>query len=198
MPDKLIDQLKDRQQFLDLVRYMIEIATAGPTAAARHTHLEGGGTISEELQGLVLLKNFNCSACPRDDSSKSLISVRRAPILSWSGGRINPHYIERFIADPLRVKPGTTMPDVMTAASTDERREAAEEITHYLVSLSDRSFTIQALDREAAAAGRELFHSVGCVACHSPRNLFLKQYNPVPYSPRTENNYFVEYLIFKS
>ena len=170
MPDKLIDQLKDRQQFLDLVRYMIEIATAGPTAAARHTHLEGGGTISEELQGLVLLKNFNCSACHRDDSSKSLISVRRAPILSWSGGRINPHYIERFIADPLRVKPGTTMPDVMTAASTDERREAAEEITHYLVSLSDRSFTIQALDREAAAAGRELFHSVGCVACHSPRN----------------------------
>jgi putative heme-binding domain-containing protein len=170
MPDKLADQLKDRQQFLDLVRYMMEIVSAEQARVPRQTHSLGGGTVSEELQGLVLLNEFNCSACHQDDHAPSVLSVKRAPKLEWFGGRINPNFIRRFIADPLKVKHGSTMPDVMTKLSADERHRAADEITHYLVSLSDRPFTTQPVDRVAAKRGRELFHSVGCVACHSPRD----------------------------
>ena len=43
-------------------------------------------------------------------------------------------------------------------------------MTHYLVSLGNDTFQFQPIDSAAAGRGRELFHSVGCVACHSPRN----------------------------
>lgn len=169
MPEKLVDQLKDRRQFLDLIRYLMEIASTD-SARPQTTHLQGGKTISEEMQGLVLLKEFNCAACHQDDSSLKSVSAKQAPRLKWSGGRIDPRHIAEFLTNPLLVKPGTTMPDVMTELSADDRKAAVRELTHYLVSKSDRTFSRQPLDEKAAVKGRELFHSVGCVACHSPRN----------------------------
>jgi putative heme-binding domain-containing protein len=169
MPAKLIDQMKDRGQFLDLVRYLMEISSAGATPVKR-AHSQGGGQISEELQGLVLLQEFNCAACHRDDAKSVPVPVKHAPSLSWSSGRIDPRHIEQFLANPLWMKPGTTMPDVMTAKPDADRNRIASEITHYLVSLSDRRFESQQIDDEAAERGRELFHTVGCVACHSPRD----------------------------
>ena len=133
MPDKLMDQLKDRQEFLDLVRYTMEISASGAGAIVPSVHHRGGGVIRQELQGLVLLSEFNCTACHTDQHTTSLVSVKQAPDLSWGNGRIDPHYIRRFIADPLSIKPGTTMPDVMTKLSAEERHTAAGEITHYLV-----------------------------------------------------------------
>ena len=168
MPDNLVDQLQDRGQFLDLVRYLMEIASTGVTRP-QLVHSRGGGTISDELQGLVLLKEFNCAVCHRDETAPNLVPVKRAPDLVWSSGRIDPRHVEQFIGDPLTVKPGTTMPDVMASLPEDERRTSANEITHYLASLSDRSFVYQQSDDKAAVRGRELFHSIGCVACHSPR-----------------------------
>jgi putative heme-binding domain-containing protein len=169
MPEKLVDELKDRRQFLDLVRYMMELAAAGKTRKV-HTHSLGGKSVREELQGIALIKEFNCTACHNDQSVKTFVSEKRAPDLSWSGARINPRYIQRFIANPLHVKPGTTMPDVMAGLSKDERQTAAEQITHFLVSASNQRFQAGAINAEVAARGREVFHTVGCVACHSPRN----------------------------
>ena len=169
MPANLIDQLKDRGQFLDLVRYVMEISSAG-TVRVQRVHAQGGGKVSEELQGLVLLNEFNCAACHLDSVKIGPLAAKQAPILSWSAGRINPGHIEQFIANPLTVKPGTTMPDVMGIGSNSERKKTAAEITHYLMSLSRRSFTTQKTDAQTAERGRELFHSIGCVACHSPRN----------------------------
>ncbi len=170
MPDGLMDQLNNRQEFLDLVRYLMEIASAGPLGAEKMVYHPGGGTLNEELRGLVLLDDLNCASCHGDITTQSNIPPKRAPNLAWAGGRIDPAYIERFIADPAQVKPRTTMPNVMSGLNPDERREEATAITHYIVSLSERSFVAEPLDPAAAARGRELFHSVGCVACHSPRN----------------------------
>lgn len=168
MPGNLVDQLQDRGQFLDLVRYLMEIASTG-VARTQPEHSRGGGTISDELQGLILLEEFNCEVCHRDETVLNLVPVKRAPDLAWSSGRIDPRYVEQFIGDPLNVKPGTTMPDVMSSLPKDERRTAAKEIRHYLASLSDRSFVYQQTEDKAEVRGRELFHSIGCVACHSPR-----------------------------
>ena len=170
MPDALLDQLSDRQQFLDLVRYMMELAAAGPAAdSGLPSHVAGGGQLSDELQGLALMDALRCAQCHRNDTGVTGIPANLAPDLTWSAGRVNPAYIARFIEDPQSVKPRTSMPDVMAGLAEDERRGAARAITHYLVSLSDRGFVLQAPDRIAAGRGHDLFHSVGCVACHSPR-----------------------------
>jgi mono/diheme cytochrome c family protein len=162
--------LANRQQFLDLLRYMMEIKAAGPSPSpTKFTPSSGGGRLDEELQGLVLLDEFQCAACHRNDLARGMFAAKQAPDLAWGVGRINPHYIERFIADPLNAKPGTTMPDVMGALNAASRSEAARAITHYLISLGETTFQMQPLDATAAQRGGELFHSVGCVACHSPR-----------------------------
>ncbi|MBC8355665.1 MAG: c-type cytochrome [Planctomycetes bacterium] len=171
MPDGFVDQLASRQEFLDLLRYMMEIKAAGPRPTPT-TPVRSAGTriLSEELLGLVLLDEFQCAACHRDVLPKSKIPPKQAPDLTWGSGRINPNYIERFVADPHGIKPGTAMPDVMGTLSVAARRAAAREITHYLVSRGESVFKEQTLDSVAGQRGRELFHSVGCVACHSPRN----------------------------
>ncbi|TWU04833.1 c-type cytochrome [Stieleria varia] len=169
MPDNLMDQVKDRSQFLDLVRYLMELneTKRKDVAVAKSASHQ---SIRPELFGEVLIKEFNCAACHSDDAAQSQLTAKSAPLLSWSAGRISPEHLARFIADPLHVKPGTTMPDVMRSLNDDERQAAATEITHYLVSLSDRSFATTPVDAAAAQRGGELFHTVGCVACHSPRD----------------------------
>ncbi|MEM7395862.1 MAG: c-type cytochrome, partial [Verrucomicrobiota bacterium] len=66
------------------------------------------GSLDDRLKGLVLFDELNCTAC-----HEAPASGRKAPRLAQAGGRLNPAYVERFIADPHGVKPGTLMPDVM-------------------------------------------------------------------------------------
>ncbi len=171
MPDDLVDQLADRQQLLDLVKYLIEIKATGTTQPAPPSTLGSDQpSLSDELQGLVWLDAFNCHACHQRGSLPTAVPPQHAPRLAWGSGKIDPQYIERFIADPQAIKPGTRMPDLMASLDDDARRAAAQQITHYLVSLGDAPFQRQPLDPEAAHRGEALFHSVGCVACHSPRD----------------------------
>ncbi len=178
MPDKLADQLSSRQEFLNLVRYLMEIS-ATDTNSMRTAATTGGGTIDETLQGLILLNEFQCTACHADRSQPSLLTAHSPPNLKWFSGRINPSYIKQFIASPLNVKPGTTMPDMMTQLSESDRNAAAEQITHYLLSTADQTGdSAPAADASntdsntetSSERGKELFHSIGCVACHSPRS----------------------------
>jgi mono/diheme cytochrome c family protein len=121
------------------------------------------------LKGRVLIEEMNCVACHGAETMSA--SSRKAPRLSAVGGRVNSDYVRAFIAAPLQVKPGTLMPDLLGELGAEERRDAAESITHFLVSLNkDADFQLQAPDAVAAAQGNLLFHSVGCVACHSPRD----------------------------
>ena len=168
MPDDAIDQLKGRQQFLDLVKYLMTVAATGPS---RHgTQQAGGGVLSTELQGLVLMDHMNCNACHQSGPDKAGTVAKRAPNLSWTGKWINPEYLQRFVSQPSKLKPRTSMPDMLAGQPAESRRQIARELTHYLVSLGGSKFQSQAADRIAAKRGRELFHSVGCVACHAPRD----------------------------
>ena len=62
------------------------------------------------------------------------------------------------------------MPNVMHTLDDVSREQAAIAITNYLVSLSGSRFNRQPIDAAAAGRGKVLFHEVGCVACHSPRD----------------------------
>jgi len=96
---------------------------------------------------------------------------KKAPRLSTIGRRANPYYLERFIETPHATKPGTTMPDTLSHLNPDNRRQVAKSIVHFLLSLSKSAdFKLEAIDTVAVEQGQALFHSVGCAACHSPRN----------------------------
>ena len=171
MPANLADELKDRQQFLDLLRYVMDLKERGPEVA-----VEPSASVARELApdllGLVQIQRWNCTACHHGNDAEDggvNLAAKQAPNLNWSARHLNPAWMEQFIRDPHAVKPGTTMPNVLSANQAD-RAQTATAITHFLVSASDNQFAPQAIDSAAVASGYELFHAVGCTACHAPRN----------------------------
>jgi cytochrome c553 len=121
------------------------------------------------LKGQVLLEEMNCAACHPGDGSLAAGS-KKSPRLADVGSRVRPEYLQEFIADPLRTKPGTTMPDVLAGRGEEERREIALSITHFLLSRKPNDFSPEPPDPVAAGLGRRLFQARGCAACHSPRD----------------------------
>ncbi|MEK6236644.1 MAG: c-type cytochrome, partial [Planctomycetales bacterium] len=131
----------------------------------------GEGVVAgwDSNDGRVLLGELKCAACHDAGSAANVLSEKQAPILSHVGARATPQYLKAFLSNPHAVKSGATMPDAMHGLPQDQRAKAADVLTHYLVSLGGP------LDQRASGAslteiarGRELFHTVGCVACHQP------------------------------
>jgi len=117
--------------------------------------------------GQLLLNELNCMSC-HEGSSSWAMKPKQAPILSNVGNRVLPEYLIPFLSDPHATKPGTTMPNVLAAKSASEKSEIAQEIAHFLASTG--KVTKQGVGAEAIKAGEELYHSIGCVACHDPQN----------------------------
>ncbi len=128
--------------------------------------------LEPELKGAVLIEELNCAACHASDAGDAALAgrSRKAPRLGEVGSRVNPKYLESFIRDPHGTKPGTTMPDLLTQMSAEERGKAAISLTHFLLSLKKSDFSPEPPDAVAAKHGERLFHARGCAACHSPRD----------------------------
>lgn len=168
MPEGLANELKNRQQFLDLIRYVIDIKERGPTGQPVNAALENR-QLSPELRGLIALQELNCISCHEPAAEKGLVA-KQAPNLGWSARVLNPDHLARFIADPQKTKPGTTMPHLLGGLESTEKLRAANAITHFLATKFQNEFEFQSVDRSSVARGQQLFDSVGCVACHAPRN----------------------------
>lgn len=134
-------------------------------------------TISDAERGMLLLNELNCMSCHQSDSSWSVLP-KQAPILTDVGSRILPQYFESFLLDPQAIKPGTTMPKVLSGKPEAEQKKIAESIAHFLAS------TGQAIKQNSRASfvreGDRLFHSIGCVACHDPQNADVKIATSIP------------------
>ena len=125
--------------------------------------------LSEPQVGELLLGELRCGAChSRKTAPESL--ERAAPDLSDVGSRVSADFLRRFIASPSASHAGTTMPDLLAAETEDQRNKIAEALTHFLVAQSPRKFQRNAIEDKDSSAGKALFHSVGCVVCHSPRD----------------------------
>jgi mono/diheme cytochrome c family protein len=133
---------------------------------------------SDAALGQLLLGELNCLSC--HSSSDAGLLRKQAPILDHVGGRVRVGWLRKFLRDPHDVKPGTTMPALLTGdAARDEKVEA---LVHFLASTGsprqERPHTT------AIGFGHDLYHKVGCVACHGPRDAGGKAEktpaNPVP------------------
>ncbi|MFT5525951.1 MAG: cytochrome c2, partial [Pirellulaceae bacterium] len=120
-------------------------------------------TAPSPLAAEILAGELNCVSCHAGSDS---IANKAAPNLAEVATRIKPAYLQKFIANPHDVKPGTTMPDVFSGQSDAEKKAQVEALTHYLVSLSPAGPEQQFPSIGAHSYGEKLFHQVGCAACH--------------------------------
>lgn len=120
--------------------------------------------------GELLLGELACVSChAAPDSIKTRLNSRGAPRLGTAGLKLTPQYLRNYLASPGREKPGTTMPDVLGTVDPKQREPAVEELVHFLLANAPKAASGENTgDSSRAATGRELFHTVGCVACHAP------------------------------
>lgn len=124
--------------------------------------------------GDILLVELRCLACHSWQTNTSP-GERLAPDLGQVGSRIAPEYLKRLIASPTTVHADSSMPDLLTHESQESRERIADAISQFLISQSVQPFKREIPEDKDIVAGKNLFHGVGCVACHSPRDENAKE-----------------------
>jgi len=141
--------------------------------------------------GRVLLAELNCTACHQPEQSETLPG-KPAPVLDQVGGRIHVKWLQEFLMSPQTVKPGTTMPDLFAGLSEAERKERVLALTHFLASTG--VVTQTRADGGAVGRGEQLYHEIGCFACHGSRRKDAQ--NPAAVVPlgRVDSKYTIPSL----
>ncbi len=151
-----------------------------------------------EARGEILLGELNCLSChSAGEKVTERIQTKSAPDLSEVGRRLTPHYIQDFIRDPQSTKHGTTMPGIFHSSEAFAADGAAEFLTHFLVSKGGPiAPSEKAISRSLVNRGKELFHSIGCVACHQPDNERAPAYDSVPLGPQARKTTVEQLSLF--
>jgi mono/diheme cytochrome c family protein len=135
----------------------------------------------QALLGEVLLGELSCTSCHTLPADNKHVVTKGGPDLTTVGARVTPQYLRKFITDPHGTKPGTTMPDIFHASDPAARDGAVENLLHFLVSQGGPiAASSAAADSAMIDSGRKLFHSIGCVACHSPEQAIDSKLPAVP------------------
>lgn len=122
--------------------------------------------------GQLLLGELGCTSCHKAEA-ESPIQRKQAPILDGVGSRLRVSFLKEFLANPHGAKPGTAMPNVIESLPPAERADAVNALTHFLASTG--SLKEVRPQPRLVATGQQLFHSVGCAACHGPQTGKLKE-----------------------
>jgi mono/diheme cytochrome c family protein len=130
--------------------------------------LKNSGRVAAASQGELLLAELNCVSC-HAAAPNARLAARGAPDLADVGARVTPQYLREFLLNPHAIKPGTTMPDLFHASAEEAKRSAVEYLVHFLVSQGGPMTDAVGAGTDAVVEnGRNLYHSVGCAACHAP------------------------------
>ncbi len=127
----------------------------GP-ALARPLEVDPGETLLESLQ---------CQSC--HNPSERTFYKGSGPVVGKDGLAVTPQFLRAYLLNPTAAQPGTTMPDALHSLGESGRAEVVEDLVHFLVSQQTPAAKA-AFDPGLLNRGRELFHTVGCVACHAP------------------------------
>ncbi len=132
------------------------------------------GEIDLLTAGRLLLRELSCTSCHQSEDAH--LRAKGGPSLEGVSLRLNRIWVEKYIAEPHSIKPGTTMPDVLGSRPANERASIARALAAFL-STQNRSPTEvrgsgllpvpnEFWNKGDAIRGKLLYHQVGCVACH--------------------------------
>jgi cytochrome c2 len=123
--------------------------------------------------GRLLFNELGCANCHGVETG---LPVRRGPDLIGVTQRVNAEWLRKFLANPSAAHEGTAMPHLLAQADV-------EPVLHWLGSLKlpKANAKPKKIAHVNAARGSELFHTVGCVACHAPG----KDFQPPDGIPQT-------------
>ncbi|MDO8542961.1 MAG: c-type cytochrome [Opitutaceae bacterium] len=117
--------------------------------------------------GRLLYNELGCANCHGGDTG---LPARRGPDLTTVTTRQKADWLRAFIASPDQHRSGTSMPGLFAG------RDAADAgaVVHYLGTLAPKSTGRARLIRHMnSESGKLLFHTIGCVACHAPRDDYV-------------------------
>ncbi|MES2596194.1 MAG: hypothetical protein V4662_12700 [Verrucomicrobiota bacterium] len=125
-----------------------------------------GGNWQAEA-GEVLFSELSCAACHHESKPPvPTLKWKAGPDLSAAGDRLRAAWIRSYLADPAAVKPGTTMPNLLSGMEKEQKAQAIEDLTHHLMGRrAKRKSTVEPVVG-SPKSGRTVFLSTGCVACH--------------------------------
>ena len=142
-------------------------ADAAPVVAG-FDRLAAAPDHDEVAMGELLIGELNCTSCHAGGEQQRIWN-KAAPDLSTVSARVAPSYIDQFLRAPHSTKQGTTMPDIFHSSEAGARDGAVDYLKHYLVSLGEGlPLSGSGGNERLIDQGRELFNTVGCIACHAP------------------------------
>ena len=116
--------------------------------------------------GRLLYNELGCVNCHGGTTG---LPARRGPELAGATRRVQVEWLGKFLANPATTRPGTAMPHLLAT----EKPGDIDAVLHYLGSLPNTAGPkAKPPGHVNAVRGGELFHAVGCVACHAPAKDF--------------------------
>lgn len=144
--------------------------------------------------GRLLLEELNCTSCHKPTGPiAAQLKAKPAPVLDKLGERAQLGWLERFLVSPHARKPGTTMPDVFTALPEAEQKDNITALVHLLAKTGSVAEAMG--DTASVKRGDELFHKVGCVACHAPTKAVAAPANAAPLNSVPLGNLAAKYTL---
>lgn len=131
--------------------------------------------IDSQLSSALLISELGCAAC--HSSSNSIHQPKTGPQLDNAGTRLQRDWVRDYLMNPSQHRHGTTMPDVLAGYSVQQKKNAVEALTSFLMSQQKPLSEIKGNGANPVPLefwkygdteqGRELYHRSGCVACHA-------------------------------
>ena len=113
--------------------------------------------------GRLLFNELGCANCHGGETG---LPARRGPDLVGLTLRVSAEWLRKFLTNPSAAHEGTAMPQLF-------QQENVEPVLHWLGSLKPKTTAkAKALRHVNTTQGSELFHTMGCVACHAPGKNF--------------------------
>ena len=149
---------------------------ASPPFVAAFERFSRHNDLDKQASGELLISQLGCSACHK--TSDAFLNAGKAPDLADVGHRLNRQWITEYLSNPHQVMPGTRMPDPLWMLDASMRADEVQAISVFLASKQKpvqlprangaSPVLFEFWDKGVPEEGRQLYHSVGCVACHEP------------------------------
>ena len=143
---------------------------AGFERFARH------GDLSLSDAGGLLVSELSCAAC--HESADPQLTPKRGPTLVGAANQFSQKWLREYLNDPSGKKAGTTMPHRLRHLDPSQRQAVVNKLVAFLSTQKKPFETVRATGAVAVMhefwnqgdplRGRNLYHTVGCVACHQP------------------------------